>query len=88
MTQGVSVMSDVAVSVCVLRAKLRGQQLAVCHQSGGPSTPPAQMFQVVDGLIKQNTGIKTRTTYSNHSFFRKSARLVFSLRNFFPVRVD
>lgn len=57
-TQGVSMMSDVAVSVCILCAKLRGQQLAVCHQSRGPSTPPAQMFQVVDGLIKQSTGIK------------------------------
>lgn len=57
-TQGVSMMSNVAVSVCILRAKLRGQQLAVCHQSWGPSTPPAQMFQVVDGLIEQSTGIK------------------------------
>lgn len=29
--QGVSMMSDVAVSVCVLCAELRGQQLTVCH---------------------------------------------------------
>lgn len=32
-TQGIGMVSDVAVSVCVLRAKLRGQQLTVCHQS-------------------------------------------------------
>lgn len=42
--QGVSMMSDVAVSVCVLCAELRGQQLTVCHQSGGPSTPATQML--------------------------------------------
>lgn len=47
-TQRVSMMSDVAVSVCVLCAKLRGQQLTVRHQSGGPSPAPTQMLQVVD----------------------------------------
>lgn len=48
MAQGVSVMNNVAVSVRVLRAELRGQQLAVRHQSGGPSTAAAQMLQVMD----------------------------------------
>lgn len=48
MAQGVSVMNNVAVSVRVLRAELRGQQLAVRHQSGGPSTAAAQVLQVMD----------------------------------------
>lgn len=52
--QGVSVMSNVAVSVCVLCAKLGGQQLTVSHQSRGPPATPAQMFQMVNRLIKQN----------------------------------
>lgn len=47
-TQGVGMMSDVAVGVCVLCAQLRGQQVTVCHQSRGPSSAPAQMLQVVD----------------------------------------
>lgn len=47
-TQGVSMMSDVAVSVCVLCAKLRRQKLTMCHQCRGPSTSTAQMLQVVD----------------------------------------
>lgn len=51
--QGVCMMSNVAVSVCVLCAKLRGQQLTMCHQSRGPPTAPAQMFQMVNRLIKQ-----------------------------------
>lgn len=40
-TEGVGMMSDVAVSVSVLCAKLRGQQLTVCHQSRGSSATPA-----------------------------------------------
>lgn len=43
-TQGIGMMSDVAVSVCILCAQLRGQQLTVCHQSRGPSPATAQMF--------------------------------------------
>lgn len=46
--QGVSMMNNVAVGVRVLRAELRGQQLAVCHQSGRASTAAAQMLQVMD----------------------------------------
>lgn len=46
-------MSNVAVSVCVLCAKLRGQQLTMSHQSRGPPATPAQMFQMVNRLIKQ-----------------------------------
>ncbi len=51
-TQGVGMVSDVAVSVCVLGAELRGQQLTVCHQSRGTSPAATQVLQVVDGLTK------------------------------------
>lgn len=57
-TQGVCMMSNVTVSVCVLCAKLRGQQLAMCHQSRGPPTTSAQVFQVVNRLIKQTDVIR------------------------------
>lgn len=57
MTQGVGMMSNMAVCVCVLCAKLRGQKLTMCHQSRGPSSASAQMFQVVDRLIKQTQTI-------------------------------
>lgn len=43
-TQGIGMMSDVAVSVCILRAKLRRQQLTVRHKSRGSSPAPTQMF--------------------------------------------
>lgn len=51
-------MSNVAVSVCVLGAKLRGQQLTMSHQSRGPPTTPAQVFQMVNRLIKQTGMIR------------------------------
>lgn len=47
-TQGVGMMSNVAVSVSILCAQLRGQQVTVGHQSRGPPPAPAQLFQVVD----------------------------------------
>lgn len=50
-TQGVGVMSDVAVSVSVLCAELRRQQLAVSHQGRGASPASTQVLQVVDGLM-------------------------------------
>lgn len=53
MAQGVCMMSNVTVRVCVLCAKLRRQQLAMCHQSRGPPTTSAQVLQVVNRLIKQ-----------------------------------
>lgn len=51
-------MSNVAVSVRVLRAKLRGQQLTMCHQGRGPPPTPAQVFQVVNGLMNQTDMIR------------------------------
>lgn len=58
MAQGVCMMSNVTVRVCVLCAELRGQQLAMCHQSRGPPTTSAQVFQVVNRLIKQTDMIR------------------------------